>query len=260
MQTTPNAPGATILIVEDDPAVALTIADALQSIGYATHHAQTAGDGRAKVESEHPDLVLLDLTLPDGDGLVLCADLKARYDVPIVVCSASTEKRDRVLSLKLGADDYVAKPFDIDELEARVDSVLRRAARWRRAQAGVGYRTAPRATPPQEQIRVHDLVVDHVRRRVTLGNQSVQLTPTEYRLLRALAARHGEVLSREEMAQQVWGYHEASNGRAVDVHVGRLRAKLVNAAGGAPAPAIVSARGFGYKLLYEGRDASQAAA
>jgi two-component system alkaline phosphatase synthesis response regulator PhoP len=257
MQTHTSGQGATILIVEDDADVASTLVDALESSGHKLLRAGTAAEARALVASEHPDLVILDLTLPDADGLVLCADLTARFDVPIIICSASHEKRDRVLGLKLGADDFISKPFDVDELEARVDSVLRRVARQGSVPAASADLPGPGAVP-HGQIRIEDLEVDHVRRRVMLRGRPVQLTPTEYRLLRTLAAHHGDVLSREDLAQQVWGYHEASNGRAVDVHVGRLRAKLVDAAGGGSTPAIVSARGFGYKLVYDARGAGEA--
>jgi DNA-binding response OmpR family regulator len=198
--------------------------------------------------------------LPDADGLVLCADLKARLDVPILVCSASPERRDRILALKLGADDFVGKPFDLDELEARVESLLRRVAQ-RQQVADVANdvaRSSQPSQPPREQILLGDLVVDHLRRHATLGGAPLQLTPTEYRLLRALASRPNEVLSRQDLAQQVWGYHEAGNGRAVDVHVGRLRAKLTRNA--TLSPAIVSVRGFGYKLVWEGCDGATAGA
>jgi DNA-binding response OmpR family regulator len=255
MQTTARPQSADILIVEDDPAVAQILAEALEASDYQTRHAPTAAEARRMVAEAPPHLILLDLVLPDADGLVFCADLKTRADVPIIVCSASTEKRDRILALKLGADDFIAKPFDVDELEARVASVLRRTEQRARVPAlpaapGPVSLPARPAHPPQEQIHLGHLMVDHLRRRVMLGALPLHLTPTEYRLLRALASRPNEVLSREELAQQVWGYHEASNGRAVDVHVGRLRAKL--AGGPVPAPAIVSVRGFGYKVVWEG--------
>jgi len=236
-----KGPGATtIMLVEDDPAVAQTLADALESSGYRVWHAENGADAKTLLEQSHPDLIILDLMLPDVDGLVLCTGLKATVDVPIVICSATPQKRDAILGLKLGADDFIAKPFDIYELEARVEAVLRRAAHGR---------AADHPTPQPDHIRVGELIIDRSRRRVTLGGEPIQLTPTEYRLVSALASRPDEILSRDELAQLVWGYQDASSGRTIDVHIRRLRVKL--ASGPVPAPAIVAVRGFGYKIALE---------
>ncbi|MGH2371367.1 MAG: response regulator transcription factor, partial [Chloroflexota bacterium] len=207
------------------------------------------------MDEASPDLILLDLKLPDVDGLVLCADLRAQADVPIIVCSGTAEKRDSILAFKLGADDFIAKPFDADDLLARVQAVLRRAARHPRPEAmppyalpRVAHPAAPsEATPTPRVSQLGDLVLDHARRHVTLGGQPLHLTPTEYRLLAALISRPDEVLSRQELAQLVWGYQEAGVGRSIDVHIRRLRAKLDSAA--VPPPMIVSVRGFGYKIV-----------
>jgi DNA-binding response OmpR family regulator len=239
MQLANRTTHPSILLVEDDPATAMTMADLLESNGYAVKHAATGTQAKAMIQEEEPSLVLLDLMLPDTDGLVLCADLKSRHEnVPIIICSASNQSRDRVLSLKLGADDFIGKPFDISEMEARIEAVLRRASHDSGEQAP--------AQRPVEQQRIGDLLIDHNRRRVSLGTKPLQLTPTEYRLLRALASRADDVVTREELAQQVWGYQDASSGRTIDVHIRRLRAKLASGPG---APAIVSVRGFGYKLI-----------
>ena len=238
MQNSSRPTQATILLVEDDPATAMTMADLLESNGYSVRQAATGAQAKAMLQEEAPSLILLDLMLPDADGLVLCADLKSRHqNVPIIICSASNQSRDRVLSLKLGADDFIGKPFDISEMEARIEAVLRRASPEPAEQA---------AQRPVEQQRIGDLLIDHNRRRVSLGSQALQLTPTEYRLLRALASRADDVVTREELAQQVWGYQDASSGRTIDVHIRRLRAKLAQ---GQNPPAIVSVRGFGYKLI-----------
>jgi len=233
---------AAVLLVEDDPAIALTLSDVLEGTGYSVRHATTGAEAKAMTDEIQPDLIILDLMLPDADGLVLCSDLKSRVDAPIVICSASNQTRDRVLGLKLGADDFISKPFDIDELEARIEAVLRRSRAQKTAEA-------PAAPPAQLQERVGELAIDRGRRRVTLGGETLQLTPTEYRLLCALAAHPDEVLSREELAQQVWGYADASIGRAIDAHISRLRVKLNS--GKVPAPPIVSVRGFGYKIVAE---------
>jgi len=228
------------MLVEDDHAIAQTVTDALESGGYRVWHAETGADGRTLLEQCQPDLIILDLMLPDVDGLVLCSGLKAIADVPIIICSASPQRRDVILGLKLGADDFISKPFDIYELEARVEAVLRRTVR---ARAGGS------ARPQPDHIRVGELVIDRSRRRVTLGGEPIQLTPTEYRLASALASRPDEILSRDDLAALVWGYQDASSGRTIDVHIRRLRVKLNS--GPVPAPAIVAVRGFGYKMAVE---------
>ena len=237
----PKAPGATtIMLVEDDPAVARTLTDALEPSGYRLWLAETGADAKTLLEQTRPDLIILDLMLPDVDGLVLCSGLKAIADVPIVICSATSQKRDAILGLKLGADDFIAKPFDIYELEARVEAVLRRTTQSRNAEP---------STALPDHIRIGELVIDRSRRRVTLGNAPIQLTPTEYRLVSALASRPDEILSRDDLATLVWGYQDASSGRTIDVHIRRLRVKL--SSGPVPAPAIVAVRGFGYKMAVD---------
>ena len=238
----PKGQGATtIMLVEDDHAVAQTLTDALESSGYRVWLAETGADAKTLLEQTRPDLIILDLMLPDVDGLVLCSGLKAIADVPIVICSATPQKRDAILGLKLGADDFIAKPFDIYELEARVEAVLRRTSQTR---------VSTEASPsPPDHIRVGELIIDRSRRRVTLGGEPIQLTPTEYRLVSALASRPDEILSRDDLATLVWGYQDASSGRTIDVHIRRLRVKLSQ--GPVPAPAIVAVRGFGYKMAVE---------
>jgi two-component system response regulator MprA len=257
--TTPTAPTATILVVEDDPALAQTLRDILEAEGYAVHHAAGGAGARAALEGAPPDLILLDLMLPDVDGLVLCADLKSRSGAPIIVCSATARKRDSVLSLKLGADDFVAKPFDVDELLSRIEATLRRsraaAASDAASRAPTLISSAPsaagRAMPVTGSTTVDGLTLEHARRRVTFHAQEVALTPTEYRLLAAFMSRPGEVLSRRDLAQLVWGYEDASVGRSIDVHVHRMRTKLHEAQErqGVAGPNVISVRGFGYKLM-----------
>jgi DNA-binding response OmpR family regulator len=163
----------TILLVEDDSAVADMLVDRLGSKGYRVWRAESAAEAKAALEKAAPDLVILDLTLPDTSGLVFCADLQARPDIPIIICSGTPRKEDAVLGLKLGADDFVAKPFSVDELEARVEAVLRRVAP----------RSAAAGSPPPTRHQVGELVVDEERCRATLGGEKLPLTPTEYRLL-----------------------------------------------------------------------------
>ena len=246
LSTEPRA--ATILLVEDDLVLAAAVMDLLQADGYVVWHAVNGADAKAAVKQARPDLILLDLLLPDVDGLILCADIKAVANSPIIICSATPQRRDLVLGLKLGADDFITKPFDAAELEARVASVLRRVG---------APEPAPPVAPPDE-LRVGALTIDRRRRRVTLGGQPIQLTPTEFRLLSTLASSPDEVLSREELALAVWGYEDPSAARVIDTHVSRLRAKLT--AGPSPAPAIVAVRGFGFKISSaRGTSASSAA-
>src|SRR5207248_2052080 len=212
-------PRATILMVEDDRAITSALKEALEQSGYRVHIAEDGAQAKSMMAETHPDLVLLDLMLPDVDGLILCADLKMQADVPIIICSATVRKRDAILGLRLGADDFIAKPYDLYDLEARIEAVLRRAAQRKTVEPG----------PEPDHYRVGELVVDRFRRRVTLGGDELQLTPTEYRLLTALASRPDEVLTRDELAQLVWGYQDASSGRAIDVHIRRLRVKLDSA-------------------------------
>ncbi len=225
--------------MDDDPTAAATLRDLLEFAGFQVYMAASGSEAKRMVEELHPDLVILDIMLPDVDGLVLCSELRAIADIPIIMCSGTTRKRDATLALRLGADDFVWKPYDIYDLEARIEAVLRRARQQQQETH------APSEEGPQ-QYQVGELVVDRLRRHVTLGNKELQLTPTEYRLLCTLASRPGDVFSRDELAQRVWGYQDASSGRAIDVHIRRLRVKLDS--GAVPPPPIISVRGFGYKL------------
>jgi len=234
---------ASIVLVEDDPAVAQTMADALDSSGYRVRHAASGSEARALVERSRPDLIVLDLMLPDVDGLVLCSGLKHMSPTPIVICSATPQKRDAILGLKLGADDFIAKPFDIDELEARLEAVLRRSRSARLSEA---------KPDPGQRTHVANLTIDPARRSVLVGAEPLALTATEYRLLSTLAERIDEVVTRQDLAQKVWGYQEASDGRTIDVNIRRLRAKLGTTQ--VAAPVIVTVRGLGYKLASRAGD------
>lgn len=231
----------TILLVEDDPDTARSLTKALESSGYRVTAVDTGAEARSIIEHVRPDLILLDLMLPDTDGLVLTTALKTLTKAPIIICSARQEQVDRVLGLKLGADDFVAKPFDLDELEARIEAVLRRASRVREV-----------PTSPPDQIRIAELLIAQSRGTVTIGGQIVHLTPTEYRLLVALASRPDEVLTRETLGQLVWGYQDLGTGHLIDVHIGRLRLKLRRAS--RLAPNIVTVRGKGYTIASESPD------
>jgi DNA-binding response OmpR family regulator len=228
---------ASILLVEDDAATASMLTDVLESSAYEVRAVSTGAAARTRVEQAPPDLIILDLMLPDEDGLVLCNVLKNIADVPILICSATQRRRDAYLSLKLGAEDFIAKPFDMYDLLARVEVLLRRLA----------HRALAEPQPALEPIRIGELVIDHAEHEVSLAEAALQLTPTEYRLLSVLAARPDQVVPREALAKLVWGDPDTGNSRTIDVHIGRLRVKLAQA--GRLAPHILSVRGFGYKIV-----------
>jgi DNA-binding response OmpR family regulator len=233
----PHFDRATILLVEDDAAIAFMMSDVLESSGYQVREAATGAAARSLVEQVRPDLIILDLVLPDEDGLVLCSVLKNMANVPILICSGTQRRRDAFLSLKLGADDFIAKPFDVYDLLARVEVLLRRAAQHHSSEP----------TVPRGPIRIGELLIDHSLHQVTLAGSVLQLTPTEYRLLTVLAARPDQVVPRDALAKLVWGDPDTGTSRTIDVHIGRLRVKLSQ--GGRIAPQIISVRGFGYKLV-----------
>jgi DNA-binding response OmpR family regulator len=225
----------TILLVEDDVPLAEMLRHRLQGRGYRVWHATNAAEAEAAATEVQPALVILDLMLPDMHGLVLCANLKERCRAPIIICSATKRKDDGLLGFKLGADDFVAKPFSSDELEARIEAVLDRSLR--RTDGPVS---------GDDVLRIGTLRIDRARCMVEVGDTPVHLTPTEYRLLCALADHPDQVVPTDELAERVWGAHDAGIHDALGVHLRRLRGKL--RAGPVGAPSIVVVRGFGYRL------------
>jgi len=221
-----------ILVVEDDLDIASRLDLALTQAGYQVMVAGCGSQARFALEQLQPDLILLDLMLPDTDGLVLMASLKAMQNVPVIVVSARNEQVDRVIALKLGADDFVAKPFDLEELLARAAAVLRRANR------------APAIDEADDVISVGSLTISHARRQVTLAGEPLQLTPTEYRLLLVLATHADEVVPHASLVEEVWGYPAMTAGHLVDTHLWRLRHKLRGDRVGAPRIASVRRRGY----------------
>jgi DNA-binding response OmpR family regulator len=232
----PPAKQANILLVEDDHAMVLLLKDMLESTGHRLWCAESAVEAERRLAEVRPDLVILDLMLPDANGLVLCADLKAALGVPVIVCSGTRRHDDSLLGFKLGADDFVAKPFSVDDLKARVELALRR--------------TSHAEAPPS----IGDLVLDHALCQARLGDHVLPLTPTEYHLLCALAERPGVVASHQELTERVWGYDDRGVRHSLEVHVQRLRAKL--AVGGPQSPQVLTQRGFGYCLVPPGRSAT----
>jgi DNA-binding response OmpR family regulator len=225
---------ARILIVDDEPAIVDVLTYNLEQANYQVFIARDGEEALALAQREQPDLIILDLMLPLLDGLEVCRALRREGDVPIIMLTARDAEVDRVVGLELGADDYVVKPFSVRELVARVKNVLRR--------------TAPRlAETAPDPVRVGALTLDAARYEVRWGNTELDLTAQEFNLLHTLARHAGQVLSREQLLGQVWGYDYYGDLRVVDAAVKRLRAKLRQAA--AKAEVIATVRGVGYKLL-----------
>jgi DNA-binding response OmpR family regulator len=227
-----------ILVVDDEPAVTDLLAYNLRKAHYDV---LIAADGRTALRlarESAPDLVLLDLMLPEVDGLDVCRELRRAGQVPIIMLTARGEEVDRVVGLELGADDYVCKPFSVRELMARVKAVLRRGAPAPAGQA------AP--APSVLLAGLGGLRLDVERREVWVGETPLDLSRLEFDLLHTLLAHAGRVLSREQLLEQVWGYDYPGDTRAVDSVVKRLRAKLL--AADPCADRIVAVRGVGYKL------------
>lgn len=220
-----------VLVVEDDAAVAAGILDGLAAGQFDTKLVETGADGLAAVEEFAPDVVLLDLGLPDMDGTDLCRSIRTASEVPIIVVSARSEEVDRVISLEMGADDYLVKPFGMRELVARIRAVSRRAA------AG---ESAARACV--NETRVGGLKIDSRTHRVDLSGIEVRLTPKEFDLLSYLAADPGAVHRRGDIFRDVWGAGWYGTTKTVDAHVAAIRKKL-----GDPAW-IESVRGVGFRL------------
>lgn len=225
--------GARILLVEDDPAIARSIVFALERDGLRVTHSLLLTDARRQLALAAPVLVILDVGLPDGNGLDFCRELRAstaHAGLPVLMLSAHGEEIDRVLGLELGADDYVTKPFSPRELLARVRGMLRRA----RSPAAVA---TPGFGPFELDVEGH---------RVSLHNKSLALTRREYGLLADLLQHQGRIRSREVLLAAVWGNDSDSTDRTVDTHIKTLRAKLQEAA--AACDCIVTHRGMGYAI------------
>ncbi|HEX5067780.1 MAG TPA: response regulator transcription factor [Myxococcota bacterium] len=221
-----------VLVVEDDPAMARALCDGFEFEGYAVQVAHDGSEGLRVAREAPVDLIVLDVMLPRMSGLEICQRLRAeRDDVPIILLTARSQESDKVEGLRLGADDYVTKPFGFDELVARVEAVLRRA----------------RTRPEAETLRFGDVHVDFTRLRATRAGEPLELSPREFAILACLAARRGEVVTREQLLHEVWGYESQPVTRTVDMHIAKLRRKIE------PKPFmpefIVTVHGEGYRFV-----------
>jgi phosphate regulon transcriptional regulator PhoB len=221
-----------VLVVEDEPDIRNLVVHHLTRDGFRCRTAASGPEALARIRTAPPDLVVLDLMLPELNGLEVCRRLRAdpaTAAVPIIMLTAKTDEVDRIVGLEMGADDYVAKPFSPKELVARVRAVLRRA----------------RPGEPVRPLTVGGVSLDVARHLVTVEGRPVELTPKEFDLLHALLDAAGRVLSREHLLNRVWGYVRADEieSRTVDVHIRRLRAKL-----GAEERRIATIKGVGYRV------------
>jgi two-component system alkaline phosphatase synthesis response regulator PhoP len=221
-----------ILIVEDEKDILQLVKLYLEKEGFRTVSAMTGAEGLRQVKTEHPDLIVLDLMLPEMDGLEVCKRIRLNQDtalLPILMLTAKAEESDTVIGLELGADDYVTKPFSPKALVARVKALLRRLER--------------NANSPQTQYQYGSLLMDLSRHEVRLEGKEVMLTAKEFSLLEHLLRNVGRVLTRDVLLNAAWGYDYYGTTRTVDVHVRRLKQKLplLN-------DAIISVKSLGYKL------------
>jgi two-component system response regulator RegX3 len=207
------APPRRILLVEDEPSIAEPFAQALRRHGFETVVARTAAEALARADARPPDLVLLDLMLPDGDGRDVARELRRASEVPIVMLTARGTETDRVVGLELGADDYVVKPFSSLEVIARIRAVLRRSGPSSPAGA-------------RGSLRVGDLAIDLGARRAWLDREELELARKEFDLLARLAQDAGRVVTREALMADVWDANWFGSTKTLDVHVGWLRRKL----------------------------------
>jgi DNA-binding response OmpR family regulator len=221
-------PKGRILVVEDDPAMRAGLCDNLEFEGYLALAAGDIRTGLSLATTQHPDLILLDLMLPDGSGLSLCKQLRTNgFDGPIIMLTARAEEMDRVIGLETGADDYVVKPFGIKELIARIHAVMRRASG---------------TVAPVTHIEVGALVIDTKSRTVSVGEKSVAFTPKEFDLLTYLAREPGTVFRRADILRDVWQTTWYGTTKTLDAHVASIRKKL-----GDP-EWVESVRGVGFTL------------
>jgi DNA-binding response OmpR family regulator len=225
----------TILVVDDEVKIIRLTRDYMEDAGYAVLSAGKGADALAIARAEAPDLIVLDLGLPDMDGLDVCRRLRSSSKTPIIMLTARDEESDKLVGLELGADDYITKPFSPKELVARVRAVLRRAEA---------------ANEPRELIRVGDLSLDIPRMRVQRGGKTIDLTPTEFELLTALATQPGRIFTRAQLLDAVHGVAIETYERAIDAHIKNIRKKLEH--NPREPEYILTVYGVGYRLNDEG--------
>lgn len=232
--------GARVLVIDDEPEIQRAVRKRLAGDGFAVEGALTGADGMDLVARWHPDVVLLDLSLPDIDGIEVCRRLRTWTQVPIIVLSVRAGDADKVTALELGADDYLTKPFSSSELVARVRVALRHAAH------AAGSATPGRGDDGVARFQTGGLIVDFQRRRVRVDGREVHLTPTEYEVLKYLAMNAGKVITHRTLLQAVWGPQYETEDHYLHVFIGQLRRKIE------PNPSrpryLLTEPGIGYRL------------
>jgi two-component system KDP operon response regulator KdpE len=226
-------PAARLLVVEDEAEIRRFVRLALEREGFDVVEAGTLERGRIEMRSRRPDMVVLDLGLPDGDGVDLIRDLRTWSDIPVVILSARTDEHDKIIALDAGADDYLIKPFGVGELLARVRAHLRRRA------------TGPRAD--ESSIEFGAIRIDVMRRVVERGGEAVRLTPIEYRLLTHLASHPHSVLTHRQLLHAVWGPNHSEDTHYLRVYMGQLRKKIEEDP--AQPRHLVTETGIGYRFV-----------
>ena len=221
------------LLVEGEPQIRRFVRAALEEEGWHVHEAATVQRGLSDAGTRSPDLIILDLGLPDGDGIDFLNDIRKWSTVPVIVLSARTGEAHKIAALDAGADDYLTKPFSVGELQARVRATIRRQRQPGIDNAG--------------QVRFGDVSVDLKDRRVSKGGASVHLTPTEYRLLAVMVASAGRVLTNPQLLRSVWGPSHAEDGHYLLIYMGHLRHKLEDDP--AQPRYLLTETGVGYRLL-----------
>jgi two-component system response regulator RegX3 len=232
-----NAPAPSILVVDDEASILEFVSYNLRKEGYEVAVAASGEEAIELAGHNRYDLVVLDIMLPGMDGFEVCRRLRSVDDMPVLFLSARDTELDKVVGLEMGADDYLAKPFGIRELQARVKALLRRAS-------GSGTRGA--TASGTARIEAAGLVLDEGAHVATFGEKELDLTPREFELLACLMRHAGNVLSRDQLLRQAWGWQIVVETKTVDTHVKRLRDKLEEV--GAPSDIVETVRGYGYRL------------
>jgi two-component system, OmpR family, response regulator RegX3 len=224
----------TVLLVEDEESITEPLQEALAREGFDASVARTAAEALARTRELDPDVVLLDVMLPDGSGFDVCRELRRESRVPIIMVTARGEEADRIVGLELGADDYVTKPFSAREVAARIRAMLRRAEEQ------------PGAAPAEDTLQVGALRVEPARRTASLAGEELELSRKEFDVLALLAAEAGRVVTRERLLEEVWDTSWFGSTKTLDVHVSALRRKL----GDDPAAPrfLHTVRGVGFRL------------
>ena len=226
--------GARVLLIDDEPEIRRAVRTGLSGAEFVLEWASTAAEGVDLVARWHPDVVILDLSLPDKDGLEVCRELRTWSQVPIIVLSVRSSDSDKITALESGADDYLVKPFSMPELQARLRVALRHAAH------------AAGAADPSARFETGSLIIDFARRSVTVDGKDVHLTPTEYEVLKFLAMNAGKVVTHRTLLRAVWGPAYEDEAHYLRVFIGQLRRKVE------PEPSrpryVLTDLGVGYRL------------